>query len=245
MTPSIDHIGIVACTAEGASLCYRTICSEAEGLLGQYAHPEITLHTYSLQEYMQRIDDGNWDGVAERMASSAEKVSRAGAAFIICPDNTIHQAFDQVVRISPLPWLHIGEEVAAEAARRQYHCIGILGTRTLMESAVYPSRFAAHYLDHRIPSPDDRLRIHRIIRDEVIHGRLTSGSRVYLMAVIDQLKNDGCDAVVLGCTELPLLISAKYAALPLLDSTRLLARAALRKAVAGIETNRERLRIPG
>lgn len=245
MTRSIDHIGIVACTAEGAALCYRTLCSDGEELLGRYAHPEITLHTYSLQEYMQRIDDGDWDGVANLMAASAKKIGRAGAAFIICPDNTIHQVFDQVVRISPLPWLHIGEEVAAEAARRQYHCIGILGTKTLMESAVYPSRLAAHYLDHRIPSPDDRVRIHRIIRDEVIHGRLSSGSRVYLTAVIDQLKAEGCDAVVLGCTELPLLLSAKYTSLPLLDSTRILARAALRRAVAGIETNRERLRIPG
>jgi aspartate racemase len=226
-----EHIGIVACTAEGAALCYRTICSEGEALLGRHAHPEVSLHTYSLHEYIRLIQKGDWDGVAELMALSAEKVARAGADFIICPDNTIHQAFDRAVQISSLPWLHIAEEVAVEAARRPFHRLGILGTRYLMEGPVYPGRLSSKYLDCRIPEPDDRRRIHEIIIDEVIHGRISSASRCYLMEIIGRFKEQGCDAVVLGCTELPLLITSKYSPLPLLDSTRILARAALRRTV--------------
>lgn len=226
-----QHIGIVACTAEGAALCYRTICSEGETLLEQYAHPEVTLHTYPLNEYMRRIEKADWDGVADLMSASAEKAARAGADFIICPDNTIHQAFYRAVRASSRPWLHIAEEVAAEATQRGYRRVGLLGTRYLMESSVYPPKLASRNLEIQIPGEHHRGRIHQIIINEVIHGHLTSASRCYLMELIWQMKDQGCDAVILGCTELPLLVKPKYAALPLLDSTRILARAALRKAV--------------
>ncbi len=234
------HIGIVACTAEGAALCYRTICSEGEILLGRYVHPEITMHTYPLHEYMRRIEKEDWDGVADLMSASAEKAARAGADFIICPDNTIHQAYDRAVQISSLPWLHIAEEVAAEAAQRQYRRVGLLGTRYLMEGPVYPPKLTTRNLEVEIPGEHSLGRIHQIIINEVIHGHLTSASRCYLMEVIWQMREQGCDAVILGCTELPLLIKQKYAALPLLDSTRILAKAALRRAIvyAGSVPNR-------
>jgi len=224
------HIGIVACSAEGAALCYRTICIEGVNLMGGYAHPEVTMHTFPLSEYMRYIEAGDWEGVAGLMLSSAAKLAKVGADFAICPDNTIHQAFDLVVRKSPIPWLHIAEQVAAEAKRRNYKRLGILGTRFLVEGPVYPSKLAAIGIEHRIPEVEDRRRISAIIFDELVYGRFSSEARAYFSEVIGGLKSQGCDAVVLGCTEIPLLVTEENSPLPTLDSTRLLARAALKKA---------------
>jgi aspartate racemase len=224
------HIGIVACSSEGAALCYRTICLEGAMIMGSQSHPEITMHTYPLREYMQHIEVDRWDGVAELMLSSTEKLARAGADFIICPDNTIHQAFDRVVAKSSLPWLHIAEEVASEAARRNYRRLGILGTRYLMEGPVYPTKLAAKKINHSIPDTNERRRISEIIFDELVKGRFTAESRRYFNEVIDRLKDQGCDAAVLACTEIPLLLTEDDSSLPTLDSTRILARAALRRA---------------
>jgi len=199
-------------------------------IMGSQSHPEITMHTYPLREYMQHIEVDRWDGVAELMLSSTEKLARAGADFIICPDNTIHQAFDRVVAKSSLPWLHIAEEVASEAARRNYRRLGILGTRYLMEGPVYPTKLAAKKINHSIPDTNERRRISEIIFDELVKGRFTAESRRYFNEVIDRLKDQGCDAAVLACTEIPLLLTEDDSSLPTLDSTRILARAALRRA---------------
>jgi len=179
---------------------------------------------------MRYIEAGDWNGVADLMLSSAEKVAKVGADFAICPDNTVHQAFELFVKKSPIPWLHIAEEVAAEAKRQNYKCLGVLGTRFLMEGTVYPAKLAALGIEHRIPEVKDRERINEIIFDELVNGCFTAESRAYFTKVIEQLKNQGCDAVVLGCTEIPLLVTQEDSSLPALDSTRLLARAALRKA---------------
>jgi aspartate racemase len=226
-----QHIGIVACSAEGAALCYRTICLEGTELLGRHNHPEVSLHTHPLAEYMRYIESSDWAGVAELMMSSAEKLARAGADFLICPDNTIHQAFDLVAHRSPRPWLHIAQEVANEAKRCHYHRLGVVGTRFLMEGPVYPERLKAAGLEYRIPNPEQREKINQIIFDELVNAEFTPRSLTYFREVIRVLADDGCDAVVLGCTEIPLLVTPDASPLPTLDSTRLLARAALRKAV--------------
>jgi len=199
-------------------------------IMGRQSHPEITMHTYPLSEYMRHIEVDRWDGVAELMLSSAEKLARVGADFIICPDNTIHQAFDRVVDKSSLPWLHIAEEVASEAAGRNYRRLGILGTRYLMEGPVYPTKLAAKKINHSIPDTNERRRINEIIFDELVKGRFTEESRRYFNEVIDRLKDQGCDAAVLACTEIPLLLTEDDSSLPTLDSTRILARAALKRA---------------
>ena len=224
------HIGIVACSAEGAALCYRTICIEGANLMGSYAHPEVTMHTFPLSEYIRYIEAGDWEGVASLMLSSVAKLAKVGADFAICPDNTIHQAFDLVVRKSPIPWLHIAEEVATAAKRRNYKRLGILGTRFLVEGPVYPGKLAAIGIEHRIPEVEEQKRINAIIFNELLYGHFSSESRAYFNEVIGRLKSQGCDAVVLGCTEIPLLVTEEDSPLPTLDSTRLLARAALKKA---------------
>ena len=226
-----QHIGIVACSAEGAALCYRTICLEGAELLGPHAHPEVSLHTHSVAQYLRCMEAGDWAGVAELMMSSAEKLARAGADFLISPTNSIHQAFDLVAHRSPRPWLHIAQEVANEAKRCHFKRLGILGARALMEGPVYPEKLKAAGLEYRIPGPQQREKINHIVFDELVKAVFLPRSLAYFTEIIRTLRDEGCDAVVLGCTELPLLLTPDSSPLPTLDSTRLLARAALRKAL--------------
>ena len=226
-------IGIVACSTEGAALCYRTISLEGAQALGPHDHPEVCLHSFSLALYMKSIDRGDWVGVAELMLASAEKLARAGADFLICPDNTIHQVFDLVEHRSPRPWLHIAREVASEAQQRQYKRLAVLGTRYLMEGPVYRDALKAAGIEHRVPGPKQRERINEIIFNELVNGHFLPRSLAYYVGVIRTLKEEGCDGVVLGCTEIPLLVTPESSPLPTLDSTRLLARAAVRKVIEG------------
>jgi aspartate racemase len=225
------HIGIVACSAEGASLCYRTVALEGAQLLGTHRHPEVSLHNHSLADYMRCIDAGDWRGVAELMLDSARKLARIGADFLICPDNTIHQAMPWVLPRSPLPWLHIAEVVAAQAVERGFHTLGITGTRYLVDSDVYPEKLAQHGLRYLRPNAAERAEINRIIFEELVCGVFRPEAVGYFQQVLARLRDAGCDAVVLGCTEIPLIMNDDNSPLPTLDSTRLLARAALRRAL--------------
>lgn len=225
-----QHIGIVACSAEGAALCYRTICTEGAALMGAHAHPEISMHTPSLADYMACIYRNDWPEVAELMLASAGKLAKMGADFLICPDNTIHQALPHVLPRSPLPWLHIAEVVAAEAEARGYKRIGIAGTRWLVDSEVYPEKFSARGLKYLRPTDAERDDTNRIIMDELVMGIFRPEAVAACQRLFGRMKDAGCDAVVLGCTEIPLIMNDGNSPLPTLDSTRLLARAALRRA---------------
>ena len=227
-----QHIGIVACSAEGAALCYRTICLEAFPLMGEHDHPQITMNSIPMAEHMRHIERDDWEGVAELLLASAEKVAAAGAAFAICPDNTCHQAFPYLLPRSPIPWLHIAEVVTDEAHRHGFRRLGILGTKYLMESRVYPEAAAKREVECEIPEGGDRERINTIIFKELVNGRFPEESRLYFNEVMEKLKGRGCDAAVLGCTEIPLIVRPDDAPLPTLDSTRLLAKAALHRALS-------------
>ena len=228
-----QHIGIVACSAEGAALCYRTLCVEGAQLLGPHAHPEVTLHTHSLAQYMDCIYRGDWPGVGELMLSSARKLAKTGADFLICPDNTIHQALAGIEARSPLPWLHIAEVVAAHAVARGFKRLGLTGTRWLVDSEVYSDKLAQRGLELVRPSARERDEMNRIIMDELVCGQFKPEAIACFQRVFERMKDAGCDAVVLGCTEIPLIMNDSNSPLPTLDSTRLLARAALNRAVRG------------
>lgn len=228
-----QHIGIVGCSAEGAALCYRTLCTEGAALLGRpHAHPEVTLHTPSLADYVDCLERQDLQGVADLMLASAHKLARAGADFLICPDNTIHQAMDRVLPHSPLPWLHIAEVVAAEAATRGHRRLALTGTRWLVDSSVYPDALQAQGLQWVRPTEAERSEINRTIMEELVPGLIRpEGVALFQQIIARMQREEGCDAVVLGCTEIPLILSDANSPLPTLDSTRLLARAALRRAV--------------
>jgi aspartate racemase len=199
--------------------------------MGEHCHPEITMHTHPLSEYMVHLRAGAWDKMAEIMLSSTRKVADAGAQLAICPDNTCHQAFDLVVAQSPIPWVHIAEAVAQEAKGRGYQRLGISGTKYLTTGPVYPDTLANFELACEIPEAEDREAIDEIIFSQLVYGEFRESSRKYFNAVFQKFKDRGCDAVVLGCTEIPLLVDPSDCPLPTLDSTRLLARAALRAAI--------------
>lgn len=228
------HIGIVGCSAEGAALCYRTICLEAEPRMGRHVHPEVTLHTFSLADYMKHIEpEQNWEKVGALMLRSAAILKRAGADFLICPDNTIHQAMPFVLPGSPLPWLHIAEEVGKEAKRQNFRKLALTGTKFLVRGPVYPEKLERMGLTWARPSERHQERLNCIIFDEIVRGQIKGESLAYFLQIIEDFgTQQGCDAVVLGCTELPLLLpGATGTALPTLDSTRILARAALQEAL--------------
>jgi len=225
------HIGIVAGSAEGAALCYRTICLEAQELLGEHNHPEVTMNSIPMARHMAPIIADDWKTVADLMLESTEKVAKAGADFAICPDNTYHQAFEFVLPRSPIPWLHIARVVGETAKENGYKRLGILGTKYLAEGPVYPSQLNELGIEREIPDEDDRIRINEIIFKELVNGVFLESSRLYFNEVTEKLKVRGCDAVVLGCTEIPLIVRPDDCPLPTLDSTRLLARAATKAAV--------------
>ncbi|MDP9989782.1 aspartate racemase [Variovorax boronicumulans] len=226
-----QHIGIVGCSAEGASLCYQTICVEGAKFLGPHAHPEVSMHTPSLSDYMEHIYRNDWRSVGEVMLASAHKLAKIGADFLVCPDNTIHQALPFIEGRSPLPWLHIAECVAEEAVQRGFRRIGITGTRWLTDSEVYPEKLSARGLVYVRPTTEERDEIARIIMEELVYGVFKPEAVATFQRVMQRMKDEeGCDAVVLGCTEIPLIMNDANSPLPTLDSTRLLARAALRRA---------------
>jgi aspartate racemase len=191
------------------------------------------MHTPSLADYVKCLDSHDLDGVAALMLASADKLARAGADFLICPDNTIHAAFARVAPHSPLPWLHIADVVATEAKRRDFRRVGVTGTRWLVQSDVYPGQLSARGIEVVRPSDEARDEMDRIIMDELVSGVIRPDSVALFRTAIEHFKDHhGCDAVVLGCTEIPLIIDDRNSVLPTLDSTRLLARAALHRAMS-------------
>jgi len=225
------HIGIVAVSVEGAALCYREIAGEAAAILGEHDHPQMSSHTHSLAEYMVGVRAGDWQKVADLITDSAVKLHAVGADFLILPDNTTHQAYELFSRNSPLPWLHIAEVVAEEAGGRGLKHLGVLGTKYLCRGPVYQQALGAAGLECSVPGDAEIEKIDEIIYGELVCGKFLQGSKGYLLHAVHKLAESGCDGVVLGCTEIPLIIDETDSPVPLLDSTRLLARAALKRAL--------------
>jgi aspartate racemase len=227
----MKHIGIVACSAEGAALCYQTICRDALTLVGKNDHPRITMDSIPMARWLPAFDQKDWAGVAAFMLESARLLAAAGADFAICPDNSAHLAWAEVQAGTPIPWLHIARVVGEEAARRGYRRVGVLGTRYTMLGPVYRGALRELSIDVLTPEGADFDTVDRIIWQELVDGVLREESRHAYNGVIARLEERGCDAVALACTEIPLLVRPSDCPLPVLDSTRLLARAAVTAAM--------------
>jgi aspartate racemase len=227
----MKHIGIVACSAEGAALCYQTICREALALVGKHDHPRITMDSIPMARWLPAFDRGDYEGVAQFMLESARLLAEAGADFAICPDNSAHLAWEHVQAGTPIPWLHIATVVGEEARRRGFLRVGILGTRYTMGGPVYREALGALGIEAVVPEAADFEAVDRIIFDELVNGVFSDASRRFYNEAIARLAGRGCDVAALVCTEIPLLVREDEAPLPTLDSTRLLARAALQEAL--------------
>jgi aspartate racemase len=225
------HIGIVACSIEGAALCLREIAAYSLNFMGEHRHPQVTLSCIAMGEWMPAFNRGDQEGVADFMLRETEIVAKAGAQLAICPDNSAHLAFKHVAARSPIPWLHIAEEVAKAAVRGGHRHAALLGTRFTMSGPVYPEVFEKYDLKISSPAESDQKIVDEIIFKELVNGIFSEASRLRYNEVIDRMKARGCDSVILGCTEIPLLVRAEDCPLPALDSTRLLARAAVDAAL--------------
>ena len=225
------HIGIVACSIEGAALCLREIAAYSLNFMGEHRHPQVTLSCIAMGEWMPAFNRGDQEGVADFMLRETEIVAKAGAQLAICPDNSAHPAFKHVAARSPIPWLHIAEEVAKAAVRGGHRHAALLGTRFTMSGPVYPEVFEKYDLKISSPAESDQKIVDEIIFKELVNGIFSEASRLRYNEVIDRMKARGCDSVILGCTEIPLLVRAEDCPLPALDSTRLLARAAVDAAL--------------
>jgi aspartate racemase len=234
----MQHIGIVACSAEGAALCYQAICREALTQVGKNDHPRITMDSIPLAVWMPAFDTGDYATIGKIMLDSARLLADAGCDFLICPDNSAHLAWEYVQPESPLPWIHIAEPVGTEALRIGATRVGLLGTRFTMSGSVYPDALGTLGITVIVPTEADQADVDRIIFDELIDGVLEPRSRGRYVEVIDELESRGADAVALACTEIPLLVTPDVSPLPTLDSTRLLASAALTRAIGATRTSR-------
>jgi aspartate racemase len=225
------HLGVLAHSVEGAALCLRAFCQEGFRRIGPHDHPDVTLDAIALARSMPAWDAGEHASIRATLAESVRRLSRAGADFFVCPDNTAHQALELTGPDLALPGLHIAEEVAAAAQAAGHRRVGVLGTAYLMSGPVYPRALSARGIAAEVPDQDDRDVVNAVIFEELVNGVLRDESRQAFAAVIDRLAARGCDAVALVCTEIPLLVTPDVSAVPTLDSTRLLARAAFDVAV--------------
>jgi aspartate/glutamate racemase len=223
----MKHLGILATTPDGAALCFRAFCQDGFAELGPHDHPDVTMDCIALARSLPAWKARNYAPVRATLSVSVQRLAAAGADFFACPDNTAHLALEQPGPPLPLPGLHIAGEVAGQAARDGRQRVGLLGTSHTMTGPVYPQALAARHIVTEMPGEHDRAILDEIILSELVNGIFTSRARQECARIIDRLAARGCDAVALACTEIPLLLPAHACPLPALDSTRLLARAAL------------------
>ena len=227
----MNHIGILAHSFEGATLCFRTMCLDGVKRLGPHMHPEITMTCSPMALVLDAWDRGDNEQLRTFFMEDARKLAAAGCDFFVCPDNTAHIALESEGNPFPVPGLHIGEVVAEQARRDGRKKVGILGTRFTMAGPVYPGALGRRDIGWAVPDEADRKIVDDIIFDELCLGLFRDESRAAYVRIIEKLADEGCDAVALVCTEIPLLITDAVSPLPILDSTRLLARAAVAVAV--------------
>jgi len=227
----MKRLGIVAHSAEGASLCFITACREGQRILGAHMHPEIVLSAVPMGLSMPGWEADDHELVGRYLRQGVEQVAAAGADFYICPDNTAHLVLEQMAGTLPIPGLHIADVVSHAMKARGWKAAALLGTKWTMTGSVYANALQRRGLDRLIPDESTRLRIDQAIFDELCQGIFLPETTAAFVQAIDTLGTRGADCVILGCTEIPLIISEMNSSLPVLDSTRLLARYAVERAI--------------
>ena len=227
----MKHVGIIGHSFEGATLCFHEVCADGVRRLGPHLHPEVTMTVQAMHHMLDAWEGGDNAALRAMFLYDARKLAAAGAEFFLCPDNTAHIALESPGDPLPIPGLHIGEVVADQALRDGRRKVGIMGTKYTMTGPVYPGALGRRGLDWAVPPDDDRAIVNAIIFDELCLGEFRDESRDAYVRIIEDLAGEGCDCVALVCTEIPLLISQDVSPLPVLDSTRLLARAAVDVAI--------------
>lgn len=224
-------IGIATHSVEGGTLCFLTACREGAVHLGEFMHPTIVLSAVPMALSMPGWQSNDHALVARHLEDGVRRVAKAGADFFICPDNTAHIVLESIVDELPIPGLHIAEVVCHDITSHGWESVGLLGTEWTMTGPVYGRALEASGLETFIPDKPMREQIHAAIFEELCNGILTEETTDLYLEAIHDLKARGAECVILGCTEIPLIITPENSPLPILDSTRLLARYAVREAL--------------
>lgn len=227
----MKHIGILGITAEGASLCYQTIVSQSARMLGENIHPTITLHTTSFNDILKAQKDSNWEKVSEICLASITVLKNTGADFVIIPANSVHYAYDLMKTNSPIPILSIVDAVLSECLEKKYKKVGVLGIGITMSGGLYTKPLEDNGIQAFVPSTEDQDILNEIIYKEIVLGIKNEQSTHKILRIVQGLKDQGVEAVILGCTELPLVITEGNSPLPVIDTTRLLAIKAVEEAL--------------
>jgi aspartate racemase len=227
----VKTFGIVAHSAEGAALCFLTACRAGAVHLGPHMHPNIVLSAVPMGLSLAGWQTGDHEAVAKYLSQGVRQVADAGARFYVCPDNTAHIVLENIADDLPIPGLHIAQVVCREIRAHRWKRVGLLGTKWTMTGPVYARVLDEQGLDRVVPDEPLRERLNSAIFDELCQGIFDGPSTALFLDAIEDLKSRGAECVILGCTEIPLIITAANSSLPILDSTRLLAEHAVREAL--------------
>lgn len=224
-------IGIVAHSYEGGTLSFITTCREGAARLGPHMHPNIVASAIPMALSMPGWENDDHELVAKHLAQGVEQVTRAGAEFFICPDNTAHIVLEKIAAKLPIPGLHIADVVCAEILASGWRTVGLLGTKWTMIGPVYQQALAARNLTKLLPDANFQQRINAAIFDELCQSVFEPKTVEMFLQAIQQMKDAGAQCVILGCTEIPLIVTAANSPLPILDTTRLQAKYAVEVAL--------------
>ena len=228
------RIGIVGgLSPESTATYYEYITRGYTERFGDHGYPEIIIYSVNFQNYIVWGDAGDWNSIAEDMIKAACALERAGAEFGIIATNTMHIVFDEVQSAVRIPFLHLIDATAEAIQAKGFSTVGLLGTRFTMNEPFYRERLAANGITAIVPAAADREEVNRVIYEELVRGRILDQSRERFTAIISSLNERGAQGVILGCTEIPLLVSGNDSSLPLFDTTAIHARKALEYAVSG------------
>jgi len=231
-----QRIGIIGgLSAESTVSYYLEITRGYLARFGDCGYPEIVIYSVNLEQYHRWRDLDRWDLISTDLIQAAGALRRAGADFALIASNTMHKVFEAVERAAGMPMLHILDPTLRGIQAAGLDTVGLLGTRFTMRETFYRDRLERGGVHALVPGAGEQEAIHRIIVEELVHGRFQEASRSRFQASIDALGRRGAQGIILGCTEIPLLIGPADASLPLFDSAALHARAALERALAGPE----------
>lgn len=228
----MKQIGIVAHSAEGAALCFLTACHEGSALLGEHMYPTIVMSAVPMALSLPGWEADDHAAVAKFLAQGVQQVADAGADFFVCPDNTAHIVLEKIIDDLPLPGLHIAHVVCDEISKQGWKQVGLLGTRWTMTGPVYKSALEQRDCQRLVPDEPTREQLNTAIFDELCKGIFNAGTTDHFLKAIEDLKSRGAECVILGCTEIPLIVTPENSSLPTFDSTRLLAKYAVREAIS-------------
>jgi aspartate racemase len=207
---------------------YRLINQLVAARLGTLHSAKCLLYSVDFSEMEQLQSEGQWQAAADKLAAIAGRLETAGADCLLLCTNTMHKVADEIEAAVSIPMLHIADATGTAIGRRGWRRIGLLGTRFTMEEKFYRERLERNFdVEILIPSPPQRETIHRVIYAELCEGRIEANSRIEFSAIAESLTSAGAEGIVLGCTEIGLLLQAKDVGVPLLDTTDVHARAAV------------------